>query len=332
MTDLGREIAWVDTLDACHLKCPTCIRGVRGMQNSPRKMSLDTFAAVVARLREQGFPRIALFNWTEPFLNRNIEDYVAIAKKSRFWVSLSSTLSIPHIDNLEETLAAGLDLLTVSLSGIDQEIYQINHVGGNLKYVMNNLALVRDIIARRALSTRVDLRLLKFDYNAHQEPRIRDYAASMGFHFEPLDGVGHPKSNWLSEYNNERYLREAEAAAGKPSPEDEGKACELMFNQIAIDCVGDVYICCAMPNYPSLRIGKFLDMTSDEILAAKFLHPFCRACTMPRRERTTAEESRVQNALRAAKDLSRIPKQLRGSGGSPNPTRFSFHPDVLKSL
>src|SRR5262249_8916373 len=84
-------------------------------------------------------------------------DYVATAKKAGFWVMLSSTLSLRHIDNLEETLAAGVDLLTVSLSGIDQETYQINHVGGNLKYVMHNMAQVRDIIAHRALSTHVDL-------------------------------------------------------------------------------------------------------------------------------------------------------------------------------
>jgi len=297
----GPDIAWVDTLDVCHLKCATCIRGVRGMQNSARKMSLDTFAAVVARLREQGFRKIGLFNWTEPFLNRNIEDYVAAAKKVGFWVALSSTLSLRHIDNLEEALAAGVDLLTVSLSGMDQETYQINHVGGNLQYVLHNLALVRDIIARRALTIHVDLRLLKFDYNAHQEPQVRDYAASLGFNYEPINATGHPKANWLSNHNNELYVREAAAAADKPSPEDEGKACELMFNQIAIDCLGDVYICCAMPNYPALRIGKFLEMTPDEILAAKFVHPYCRACTMPRRERTTAEEMRVQKALRTAK-------------------------------
>jgi hypothetical protein len=70
-----------------------------------------------------------------------------------------------------------------------------------------------------------------------------------------------------------------------------------MFNQIAIDCLGDVYICCATPLYPYLRLGRFLDMTADEILIKKFTHPFCRACTMPRRSRTVAEETRLQTAL-----------------------------------
>jgi MoaA/NifB/PqqE/SkfB family radical SAM enzyme len=293
----GPDIAWVDTIDVCHLKCPTCIRGVRGLENSSNKMDLSTFAAVVARLKEQGFRRIGLFDWTEPFLNRNIEDYVRIAKRAGFYATLSSTLSLPSIANLEDTLAAGLDLLTVSTSGIDQATYEINHVGGVLDYVTRNLELVRNIISRRALRLQVDLRFLKFDYNAHQQNQLRDYAQRMGFQFEVLDGVGHPKWGWLKEHTNERYIREAEAAAGKPSPEDEGKACELMFNQMVIDCLGDVYLCCAMPNFPSLRLGKFLEMTGDEILASKFRHPFCRACIMPRRDRTADEERRLRKAL-----------------------------------
>jgi MoaA/NifB/PqqE/SkfB family radical SAM enzyme len=270
------------------------------MENSASKMDLDTFAVVVARLREQGFRRVGLLNWTEPFLNRNLQDYVAVAKDVGLWVLLCSTLSIPRIDNLEDTLAAGLDQLTVTVSGFDQETYEINHVGGDLKSVFQNLTLVRDIARRRNPGLQVDLRFLKFDYNVHQEPKFRDYAKSMGFRFDPLDGVGDPKSKAMSEHNNERYVREAQAAAGRPSPEDEGKACELMFNQIAIDCFGDVYICCAMPNFPSLRIGKFLEMTPDEILAARFQHPFCRACTMPRRDRTPAEDIRLRRALGTA--------------------------------
>ncbi len=298
MTDGVPDIAWVDTIDVCQLKCPTCIRGVRGLPNSSRKMSLDTFAAIVARLRDQGFVKIGLFNWTEPFLNQKIHEYVAVAKSSGFWITLSSTLSLRHIDNLEETLVAGVDLLTVSLSGIDQETYQINHVGGELNYVMNNLNLVREIRLRNPMSLRVDLRLLKFDYNAGHEQPLREYSERMGFNLEVINGVGNPKSNWLTQMDDAHFVREAAAAADKPSPEDEGKACELMFRQMTIDCVGDVYICCAMPNYPSLRIGKFLEMTANEILAAKYVHPFCRACTMPRRDRTEAEQARLQDAMK----------------------------------
>src|SRR5262249_44037038 len=105
---MGPDIAWVDTIDVCHLKCPTCIRGVRGLPNTTNKMDIGIFARIVARLRHQGFHRIGLFDWTEPFLNRDIDEYVATAKGAGFWVNLSSTLSLPRIEYLEETLAAGL--------------------------------------------------------------------------------------------------------------------------------------------------------------------------------------------------------------------------------
>ena len=45
---------------------------------------------------------------------------------------ISTTLSLRHIDNLEETLLAGLNWMTVSMSGATQGTYEINHVGGKL--------------------------------------------------------------------------------------------------------------------------------------------------------------------------------------------------------
>lgn len=90
------------------------------------------FEAIAAQLGQQGYRRIGLLNWTEPFLNRDIHDYVLTAKRAGFWVLLCSTLSIRRIDNLEDTLAAGLDQLTVTVSGLDQKTYEINHVGGDL--------------------------------------------------------------------------------------------------------------------------------------------------------------------------------------------------------
>src|SRR5579862_8222533 len=181
MMDAERNIAWVDTIDVCHLKCPTCIRGVRGLENTARKMDMEMFEAIAVRLRQQGYRRIGLLNWTEPFLNRDIHDYVSAAKRAGFWVLLCSTLSIRRIDNLEDTLAAGLDQLTVTVSGIDQQTYEINHVGGDLDYVIRNLELVQEIKKRRSLPIQLDLRFLKFDYNAHQERQCRDLAESLGF-------------------------------------------------------------------------------------------------------------------------------------------------------
>ena len=51
------------------------------MQNSSAKMSLETFCAVLDKLKSEGYRRISLFSWTEPFLNRTLQDYVLEVKK-----------------------------------------------------------------------------------------------------------------------------------------------------------------------------------------------------------------------------------------------------------
>src|SRR6516162_7677567 len=122
------DIAYVDTIDVCHLKCPSCIRGVRTIANTPRKMRLDLFESIVAKLKAANYRKISLYNWTEPFLNRTLEDYVRIIKAAGLVSEISTTLSLRHIDNLEATLVAGIDHIIVSISGARQEVYEINHV------------------------------------------------------------------------------------------------------------------------------------------------------------------------------------------------------------
>jgi hypothetical protein len=290
------DIAWVDTLDVCHLQCPTCIRGARGIANSSRTMAIDIFAAIAARLRQDGFGRIGLYNWTEPFLNRRLHEFVAIAKDAGFWVSVSSTLSLRRIPHLEQVLAAGLDSLIVSTSGMDQATHEINHVRANLAWTHEHLHRVREIIDRRGLPLRVDYRFLMFYYNTHQAPAARAYAERLRFIFDQVEGMGDPKQNPLSGVTNETYLHHLKYGAALPqrSPEESGRTCGLMFDQMVIDASGDVYLCCAVPNLPSLRIGKFLELTADEILAKKFVNPFCRVCDMTRRNRSNDETARLQ--------------------------------------
>jgi hypothetical protein len=294
-----RRIAYVDTLDVCHLRCPTCIRGVRGLANTTERMDLGLFDRIVGRLREQGFRRVGLFNWTEPFLNPSLEAYVARAKAHGLWVCVSTTLSLPRIPNLEATLLAGLDLVIVSLSGADQETYEINHVGGVLEQVTANLRRLRETIDRHRLRTRVRLRMIAFDYNAHHEAPLRALAGGLGFAFERITGVGHPRPGIDPIPRNEHYEAEAQSPPAGPSPEDLGRACNIMFNEMAIDCRGDVFLCCAMPTYPVFRLGHFLDLSPEKLLVTKFTHPGCRSCTLPRRRRTFLEKRRLSRAFRA---------------------------------
>jgi len=291
------DIAYVDVIDVCQLKCPTCVRGIRLLENSSGKMPLDKFSAVLDKLKSEGYRRVGLFNWTEPFLNRTLEDYVAEVKSRELICWISTTLSLRHIDNLEDTLLKKPDVILVSMSGMDQQTYEINHVGGDLSYVMQNLREAAAIVRRHELPTSIVLRFIKFGYNASHEEQARLLAEELGVYFEVIEGIGNPANSDFRKYNDRYYLDKMAEAASQTSPEAIGQTCALMFDQIAIDCNGDLYTCCAMPTHPSLRIGSYLDLGADEILLRRWTHSFCKACTMPRREATASDKERLYRAV-----------------------------------
>src|SRR5262249_5516410 len=156
---------------------------------------------------------------------------------------ISTTLSLRHVDNLEETLLAGLTRMTVSVSGATQETYEINHIGGTLTYVYDNLERVRRIINQHSLQTVVNVRFIQFDYNAGEIEDVRRFAERMGFAFEVIEGVSHPKSlhtrKFLAEANLKKLMERGNA---NQTPEERGEVCALMFDQLVINCIGDTYL------------------------------------------------------------------------------------------
>lgn len=294
------HIAYIDTIDACHLKCPTCIRGVRGMRNTSSKMPMDLFEKVVAKVKSENYSRVGLYSWTEPFLNQTLHDYIRVVKSTGLACDISTTLSIRHIRHLENVLCSGVDEIIVSLSGADQETYQRNHVGGNLNYALSNLQRIREIIDRRALSIKIRMRLIRFHYNADAEKPLNEIATGLRFNFETIQGGGNPdiKPSSVLGQTPESFEHQIVQAKAMPvSVARPGEVCSLALDQLTIDCAGDVHLCCAFPNYEALKIGHYLDLPETTLLAQRHAHPFCRICTMPRRGITPEDEARLSLAI-----------------------------------
>lgn len=298
-------IAYVDPIDACHLKCPTCIRGARGMKNTSAKMSLDHFRHIIAKARAEKYERIGLFSWSEPFLNLSLHDYVEVVKQAGLRCDISTTLSLRRVANLEKVLCAGLDDMIVSMSGADQETYQRNHVGGSLAYALDNLERAREIISRHGLATNIRMRFLRFHYNADSEPALRSKAAEFGFNFETIEAGGDPDAGPQQVLYQTSQFFVDQIAAGSKLPEPDGSTvCPLIFDQLAVDQAGDVHLCCAFPNVEELKLGSYLDLSEDDLLVKRFRNPFCRTCTIPRRATDQNDAARLAAALEAEKSIA----------------------------
>ncbi|EGV31108.1 Radical SAM domain protein [Thiorhodococcus drewsii AZ1] len=292
------SIIYVDLIDACHMKCPTCVRGTRLLPNSSRRIPMEQFERIVEKAKHEGYENVGLYNWTEPFLNARIADYIRVVKSLGLHCEVSTTLSFRGRTALiEESLRAGLNKLIVSVSGFTQEIHQINHRGGDLAMVKANLEHISQLMAQEPIKTQILLRFLRFDHNREQEPLVADYAQWLGFAFEPLQGVGtadNPVSNYAHQESFLKRLRDYSPARLQMH---DGEVCPLIMDTVAVDANGMVSLCCANPNYPALEIGPYLDLTRDEILVRRYAHPLCPSCTFPRRDATTADRKRLLHAL-----------------------------------
>jgi MoaA/NifB/PqqE/SkfB family radical SAM enzyme len=288
------DIAYVDLIDVCNLKCPTCVRGVGVLPNSAKKMPVSQFDEIAAKLKGEGYKRIGLFDRTEPFLVRNLHEYVAVVKKHDLGCMVSTNFSLRRVDDLEASLRAGIDHLIISVSGFDQAVYEINHVAGNIDYVKANTERTAALKRSGAISAQVVLRFLRFDYNADQEAKLEQYASGLGIEFEPIDG--HLLGDIPSQMTDNFRSLISEFRSDRPH-DPPGKVCPLMMSQQAIDHAGKAYLCCAYFAHPVLEIGNYLELSREELLFKKFTHPICVTCPMTRRDATPADKELLFEAL-----------------------------------
>jgi MoaA/NifB/PqqE/SkfB family radical SAM enzyme len=293
-------IIYVDLIDACHMRCPTCVRGTRILPNTSRRIPIELFERIVRKAKTEGYDSVGLYNWTEPFLNPQIPRYIRIVKALNLACDVSSTLSFSgRLPLIEQALRAGLDTLIVSVSGYTQETHQINHRGGILSLVKENLEHISRMLTTEEIKTKVVLRFLKFAHNLSEEALVEDYARRLGLAFETLEGIGmvdNPVSNYA---HAEAFQTRLQNYTPSRPYERDGEVCPIIMDTVAVDANGTVSLCCANPNFPFLSIGQYQEMTQSEILLGRYTHPICPSCSIPRRAVTHHDRRQLSGALAA---------------------------------
>lgn len=313
----------IDLIDKCNLLCPTCWRGTGAQKNAAGAMPIDTFRKVIDKVGREGFKNVVLINWTESFLNKDLDNYVPIVKEAGLRCWLSSNLSLnpkTYLPGIISSLAAGVDFLFVSVSGYTQDVYEINHKGGRLDWIVANLEGITSAQRSGVLSTVTYVKYLDFPYNAHQKALWGKHARDLGFGFMPTPAWGDPAIPMPSKYIFDAHVKHRFAAVEdmvsrgvldpeKATTEIPDKVCTLLADRVAINFKGDAYLCCAFPNNPDLRIGHYTELDTDEMLLRRHGHAFCINCDSAGM-RDTNDEDRDRFARAIAKHKAKNAKKL----------------------
>lgn len=178
----GYPYEWeIDTTNICQLKCPLCHTGLGTVNREKGIMHFDLFKKLIDEIKDYCI-WLSLYSWGEPFLNKEIDRYVAYANEANVATVMSSNLNKPLTPEMAESLIrSGLDALIISLDGTTQEVYQVYRVGGHLDRVLDNIRLLVQKKVELGYSTPyLEWQFIVMRQNEHQIPEARRMAKELG--------------------------------------------------------------------------------------------------------------------------------------------------------
>jgi hypothetical protein len=257
-------------------------------------MSKDTFAAILDKAKTQApaLERVAMHNWTEPLLHPELPEFIALAKQRALFVYVSSNLNVLRRE--DDLLASGLDKLSVSVSGWDQERYGVYHRGGDIAAVKANMERLAAAKDRTGSTAQLVCIFHRYRDNRADENRMKDFAKEIGFLFAPTWAFFTPVEKILASqsargsYGGVEFNAQDQAIAERLAVPIRARLevaraygaapCKPLTIQFPVDASGHVRLCCATGFFGDNRIAHFFDVSLEEIQERREAHPLCRDC------------------------------------------------------
>lgn len=135
---------WIEVTNACNLECSICPTGVGTLSRSVARMKPEQFAKIIDDV-QGSLMRVVFSGYGEPFLNTDLFEMLAHARKKRIFTEVYSNLLIVNDDTLRRIIESKLDLLVVAID--------LSPEGKNWRYVRSttrDIAKVRERLTRLA--------------------------------------------------------------------------------------------------------------------------------------------------------------------------------------
>jgi radical SAM protein with 4Fe4S-binding SPASM domain len=141
---------------------------------------LPTYKRLIDELADRVI-YVVLFHQGEPYINRQLNEFIAYAKQRRLYVTTSTNAHYFDIKTAEATVRSGLDTIIVSVDGATQETYSQYRVGGSLEKVLEG---TRNLVAAkkrlRSKTPYIYMQFIIMKHNEHELAAMKKLAAELG--------------------------------------------------------------------------------------------------------------------------------------------------------
>jgi pyruvate-formate lyase-activating enzyme len=269
----------------CQARCPHCCTGNRSLKNHPsRFIPVNEFDKAVRHLSEtglvDGFTRIDLYNWGEPFLHPELLDILQVLADQEAKYRLSTNAG--KYKKLPADLTQNLTRMTVTIPGFSQASYDRVH-GLNFDSVLRNIRqFAEDLGPSRLWITylvhQFNLNEIREAYRffkrlgtrlAFTVAYLNDYNLSRDFL------IGSLTETQINQMGRELFLSYVEEIIAS-RPRD--YVCP-QFSILALDEFCNVLNCCQVAKgHPDYSLGSLYDFSAEDIQKGKLTRTVCREC------------------------------------------------------
>lgn len=279
----------------CNLLCPSCQEGRINFAKTH-----DKFMYANTELCEKIFKRlyehnekfdIYLYMFCEPCLHPQLNEVLDIMDSYGLSAYISSNLNVKQ-DWKKLLSHSSLKRLTISISGITQNIYERGHRGGRIDLVLKNMECIAELAPRS--NTEILVFFHQYNDNANDESQLRCLCDKYGFTFVPSPAffmyspwmaqkhfAGELNSSLMDGLNNTlpRLLVEQNFFMESIPSLSEIPCSMELAKDITIDCQGYVHQgCCLETLTNENKVGSFLDMSFEEINTIYKTSTLCKSC------------------------------------------------------
>jgi radical SAM protein with 4Fe4S-binding SPASM domain len=158
-----------DPSSLCNLQCKGCHTGIKHPEMlKPQVLKFSDFKIMFDKIKDYVFS-VSLYNWGEPFLNKDIFKMIAYATENNVGTTMHSNFNFFNEEMAEKLVRSGLTHLYLSIDGASQDTYSIYRINGDYNKVLKNVELL--LRKKKELKKKfpiVTWKFLTFDHNRHE--------------------------------------------------------------------------------------------------------------------------------------------------------------------
>lgn len=270
--------AMIEPVNSCNLKCLTCY--AKDMKES-KFLTLSKFQEILDK-NSYLINSLALYNYGEPFINKNLDSMVEYAKKKGIQkIKIATNGHFYNKKVFEKILSSNLVYLSISLDGISSETYSKFRKGGNFNLVVSNINKIVGLRNRIKSKSKIEIQFIIMSHNEHEIIGLKNFCKSLGVDFLRLKTVLIKEKKWSmllpsNKYNRYNFERDP----------DKDLICLKPENSFVVNSDGKFLPCCYIVGEQCLKnnedYGNIYKNSVYEILTSVKYDNFLNNCLINR--------------------------------------------------